>query len=421
MGQILLLILICIFLIGFFAGTEIAFASVNKLNIELKKKQGHFTSKILGRFVENPSELLGSSLLGINLVLVIYGLQMTKLIDHFLVFLPKPLSSEWLTLGIDTLFATLIILLFVEFLPKTLFRSKSEQILSFVAVPMYVASWVLSPIMNWFVSLAAFMLKYLFNVNIKEQKNIFHRVNIDQFIKQCLHGHENENNEVNKELFDNALQLVNTKVRKFMIPRNEIVGVEIGTSMLQVKDLFIETKLSKIIVYDKNLDNISGYVHHFDCNKKPKTIEEIIHQIPVVPEAMNAVELINLFTKERKSVAWVIDEFGGTAGIVTMEDILEEIFGDIYDEYDKDKYVEKQISEQEYIFSGRLELNYLNEKYDLNFKNDEVETLSGYIVKYHEKIPKIKEKIIIDMYEFDILLVNDTKIETIKLKVLKPF
>jgi len=421
MGQILLLILICIFLIGFFAGTEIAFASVNKLNIELKKKQGHFTSKILGRFVENPSELLGSSLLGINLVLVIYGLQMTKLIDHFLVFLPKPLNSEWLTLGIDTLFATLIILLFVEFLPKTLFRSKSEQILSFVAVPMYVASWVLSPIMNWFVSLAAFMLKYLFNVNIKEQKNIFHRVNIDQFIKQSLHGHENENNEVNKELFDNALQLVNTKVRKFMIPRNEIVSVEIGTSILQVKELFIETKLSKIIVYDKNLDNISGYVHHFDCNKKPKTIEEIIHQIPVVPEAMNAVELINLFTKERKSVAWVIDEFGGTAGIVTMEDILEEIFGDIYDEYDKDKYVEKQISEQEYIFSGRLELNYLNVKYDLNFKNDEVETLSGYIVKYHEKIPKIKEKIIIDMYEFDILLVNDTKIETIKLKVLKPF
>lgn len=421
MSQILLLILICIFLIGFFAGTEIAFVSVNKLNLELKKKQGHFTGKILSRFIEKPSELFGSSLLGINLFLVIYGLQMTKLIERFLVFLPKPIISEWLTLGIDTLLATLVILLFVEFLPKTLFRSKSEQILTILAIPMLVAHWVLSPIMKWFVSLAEFILKYLFNVNIKDHKAVFHRVNIEQFIKQNLHGHESENNEVNKELFENALQFLNTKVRKFMTPRNEIVGVEIGTSISKIKELFIETKLSRILVYEKNMDQILGYIHHLDCNKKPNNIQDILHQITVVPEAMNAVELINQFTKERKSLAWVIDEFGGTAGIVTMEDVLEEIFGDINDEFDKDKYVEKQISENEYIFSGRLELNYLNEKYNFHFSKEDAETLSGYIIRYHEKIPKIKDKIIIDMYEFDILLVNNTKIETLKLKVLKPY
>jgi CBS domain containing-hemolysin-like protein len=205
-----------------------------------------------------------------------------------------------------------------------------------------------------------------------------------------------------------------------MIPRNEIVGVEAHTPISEVRKKFIETKLSKIIVYEKNIDTIVGYLHHLDLNRKPQAIREVLHTITAVPEAMSAVDLMNRFTKERKSIAWVIDEFGGTAGIVTMEDVLEEIFGDIRDEYDVEEYVEKQIAENEYIFSGRLELDYLNEKYGFDIPTDESETLSGYIISKHGDIPKIKERIIIDLLEFDVLLVNETRIETVKMKVLQP-
>jgi CBS domain containing-hemolysin-like protein len=203
-----------------------------------------------------------------------------------------------------------------------------------------------------------------------------------------------------------------------MVPRNEIEAIDITSTIEEAKEKFIETKLSKIIIYDDNIDNIVGYIHHLDMNRMPKHIKDILHDITPVPEAMNAVDLMNRFTKERKSIAWVIDEFGGTAGIVTMEDVLEEIFGDINDEYDEQEFVEKQISENEYLFSGRLELDYLNEKYGFDFPTDGSETLSGYIITEHDTIPKIKEKIVLDKYEFDILLVTDTRIETVKMKLL---
>jgi len=203
------------------------------------------------------------------------------------------------------------------------------------------------------------------------------------------------------------------------VPRNEIEAVDLHTSLADVRKKFIDTKLSKIIVYDDNIDNIVGYLHHLDLNRRPAAISEILHTITPVPEAMSAVDLMNRFTKERKSIAWVIDEFGGTAGIVTMEDVLEEIFGDINDEYDVQEHVEKQIAENEYLFSGRIELDYLNEKYGFALPTDESETLSGYIITEHGTIPKIKERIILGKYEFDVLLVTDTRIETVKMKVLK--
>lgn len=418
--HLLLYIIACILLIGFFAGTEIAFVSVNKLNIELKKKQGTFSGRILGRFMENPAEFIGTSLVGVNVVLVVYGLLMTRLTDPFLSVLPAPLNSEYFKLAIDTFIATVVILLFAEFLPKAIFRSKAETVLSFFALPMYLMYMILFPVAKVFVSISEFILKYLFNVRIKENQAVFNRVDLEHFVKQSLNGHETESNEVNTELFENALYLVNVKVRKCMIPRNEVVGVDVNTSIKDVKEKFIETKLSKIIVYENNIDNVIGYLHHLDLNRKPEAIRDVLHAITPVPEAMSAVDLMNRFTKERKSISWVIDEFGGTAGIVTMEDVLEEIFGDINDEYDEEEYVEKQISENEYIFSGRLELDYLNEKYDFNFPTDDSETLSGYIITNHETIPKNKERIIIDLYEFDILLVSETRIETVKMKVLKP-
>jgi CBS domain containing-hemolysin-like protein len=238
-------------------------------------------------------------------------------------------------------------------------------------------------------------------------------------VKQSLHGHESDSNDVNTELFENALYLVNVKVRKCMIPRNEIEAVEVGTPIAQVRQRFIDTKLSKIVVYEGSIDNIIGYLHHLDLNRRPRNIREVLHTITVVPEAMSAVDLMNRFTKERKSIAWVIDEFGGTAGIVTMEDVLEEIFGDINDEYDVEEHVEKQISENEYIFSGRLELDYLNEKYGFDFPVEDIETLSGYIISNHETIPKNRDRIIFDRFDFEILLVSETRIETVKMKVLR--
>jgi len=409
---------LCILLIGFFAGMEIAFISANKLNIELRKKQGRYSGKILAGFMENPAEFIGTALVGVNVILVVYGMITSKLteriFEHFHLVLP-----EYAKLAIDTLFATIVILIFAEFLPKAIFRHKADTVLSLFAIPMKMMHVIFAPIARVFVSISEFILKYLFNVHIKENKQVFNRVDLELFVKQSMHGHENENAEVNQELFENALYLVNVKVRKCMVPRNEIEAVDITTPVEELRARFIETKLSKIIVYDDVIDNIAGYIHHLDLNRRPATIKEILHQITAVPEAMSAVDLMNRFTKERKSIAWVIDEFGGTAGIVTMEDVLEEIFGDINDEYDEEEFVEKQIAENEFIFSGRLELDYLNEKYGFNLPTDDSETLSGYIITQHETIPKIKERIFIGKYEFDILLVTNTRIETVKMKILK--
>lgn len=417
-SNLLLYIVGCIVLIGFFAGTEIAFISVNKLNIELRKKQGTFSGRILSRFMEDPAEFIGTSLIGVNILLVIYGLLMTRLTKPFFDSLPSPLNSQYVHLFLDTLLATIIVLFFAEFLPKAIFRAKAEKALTLFSFPMLIMYYLLYPLAKVFVAISEFILKYLFNVRIKDNQKVFNRVDLEVFVKQSLHGHENDSGEVNTELFENALYLVNVKVRKCMIPRNEIEAVDINTLIPDVRKKFIDTKLSKILVYDSNIDNIVGYLHHLDLNRRPKHIKEVLHTISAVPEAMSAVDLMNRFTKERKSISWVIDEFGGTAGIVTMEDVLEEIFGDINDEYDIQEHVEKQISENEYIFSGRLELEYLNEKYDLEFLTGDSETLSGYIIQNHETIPKIKERIIIDHYEFDILLVSDTRIETVKMKIL---
>jgi putative hemolysin len=416
--HLILYIIICILLMGFFAGSEIAFISANKLNIELRKKQGKFTGKILATFMENPSKFIGTSLVGVNVLLVIYGLlsaQLTNIILHHYNF---PLS-EYPKLAVDTLIATIVILIFAEFLPKAIFRSKAETMLTIFSVPMWVMYQFFSPVTRIFVSISEFILKYLFNVKIKENKQVFNRVDLEVFVKQSMHGHENENSEVNAELFENALYLVNVRIRKCMVPLNEVEAIDVTTTIEEATQKFISTKLSKIIVYNDTIDNIVGYIHHLDLNRRPKMLKEILHTITAVPEAMSAVDLMNRFTKERKSIAWVVDEFGGTAGIVTMEDVLEEIFGDINDEYDVQEHVEKQLAENEYIFSGRLELDYLNEKYGFDFPTEQSETLSGFIIAGHETIPKIKEQIILDRYEFDILLVTDTRIETVKMKVLR--
>ncbi len=412
----ILYILVCLIFIGFFSGIEIAFVSASKLNIELKRKQGSYAGKVLSRFMEKPATFIGTSLVGINIGLVVYGLLMTELTDVF--FDMAGLHNEYLRLFIDTLIATIVVLVLGEFIPKAIFRAKPETTLTILTIPIQFFYYLLYPIAKFFVRISEFILKYLFNVRISENKQVYSRIDLEQFVKQMRTGQDANEEDVNTELFENALNLSQVRIRECLIPRNEIEAVNVNTPIEEVNQLFLDTKLSKILVYEDSIDNVIGYLHHLDFLRSPKQIRTILHKIPTVPEAMTAVDLLNQFTKERKSIAWVIDEFGGTAGIVTMEDILEEIFGEIHDEYDVEEYVENQISANEYIFSGRLEIDYLNQKYNLDLPVDDAETLSGYIIENHESIPKQKEKIVIGNFEFDMLLASETRIDMVKMKAL---
>ena len=423
-----LAIIASLILIGFFSGIEIAFVSANKLSVELNKKQGTYSGRTWGKFADNPTKFIGTTLVAVNIVMVIYGLLVGDMLFPIWKWietrLPESTAAyvKYIKLLVETLLSTAIIL-FVEFLSKAFFRARNNSILStdFISYISRFFYWLLSSLAAFFVNTAEWMLKYVFNVKINNKKEAFSKVDLEHFIQQTKNNDEEETSELNKELFENALSLSEVKLRECLIPRKEIEGITFDTDIEKVKEKFIETKLSKLVVYDNNIDNILGYVHQLDLFKDPGSLKEILHPIPTVPESMSATDLMNKFSKERKSIAWVIDEFGGTAGIVTMEDILEEIFGEIEDEYDVvEEFVDKQIASNEYIFSGRMELDLIAEKYDLHFSGDEgAETLSGYIIQNHEFIPKQKERIIIGNYEFDILSVSDTRIETVKVKVLK--
>lgn len=417
-------IFLSLLLIGFFSGIEIAFVSANKLSIELKKKQGTYSGRIWSEYAENPARFIGTSLVGFNVLLVVYGLLWSSFMGPLwdLPFWKKiNIGNTYIRLIAETLISTSILLL-VEFIFKAVFRAKNEAIISSNLITYIVNFFysVLSWLALFFVNIAEWILKYLFSVKMNDTKDAFSKIDLEHFVQQSKTYDEEENKEINKELFENALSLSEVKIRECLIPRKEIEGVDVKTDIKDVKEKFIISKLSKLIVYDNNIDTILGYIHHLDLFKNPADINSVLLPIPAIPESMSATDLMNKFSKERKSIAWVIDEFGGTAGIVTMEDLLEEIFGDIRDEYDTEEFVEKQLANNEFIFSGRLELDYLTEKYKLIFPDDEeAETLSGYIIQNHEDIPKQKDRIIIGNYEFDILNVSDTRIETVKMRVLK--
>jgi CBS domain containing-hemolysin-like protein len=423
----LIAIIAALFFIGFFAGIEIAFVSANKLSIELNRKQGTQSGRTWGKFADHPARFIGTTLVGINIVFVIYGLLIGDMLLPIWHWIEKKLpadfsdSLKYIKLFVETVLSTLIVL-FVEFMAKAFFRARNNEVLgsdtmSYIVQFFY---WLFSSISTFFVDIAEWILKYIFNVKLNNKKDIFSKVDLEHFIQQSKSHEEEDESEINKELFENALSLSEVKLRECLIPRREIEGVESNISIEAVKEKFISTQLSKLVVYEGNIDTILGYIHQLDLFKHPATVKEVLLPIPTVPESMSATDLMNKFSKERKSIAWVVDEFGGTAGIVTMEDLLEEIFGDIKDEYDTEEFVEKQLSVNEFIFSGRLELDYITDKYKLLFPGDEeTETLSGYIIHNNEEIPKQKDRIIIGNYEIDILNVSDTRIEMVKLKVLK--
>ena len=417
----IIIITLTILLIGFFSGIETAFISASKLSIELRRKQGSYSGRIWAAFMEKSGGFMGTLLLIFNTLLVVYVLLWNSLIVSIRNFWEIK-ENIYLELGVATIVSTIVLIL-IQFVFKAVFKAKSNSIIGsgFIAFVVSTFNSIFSWLSVYFVNVSEWIIKYLFNVKVQNRDALFKKEDIEHYIKQLKMSDEEDSNQMNNEIFENVLSLSEKRIRESLIPRKEIVALEIRASLEEITSLFIKTKLSKLVVYEDNIDNIQGYLHHLDLLKNPKTVQEILLPIPVIPESMKSTDLINKFTQERKSIAWVIDEFGGTAGIVTMEDVLEEIFGDINDEYDvREKLIDKQIASNEYIFSGRLELDYLIEKYKLIFrKNEEADTLSGYIINQHESIPRQKDRIIIDNYQFDILNVSDTRIDTVKLKILR--
>ena len=410
-------------MIFFFTGIEIAFINANKLSIELKKKQGLKSSIILSHLMEHPAQFIGATVIGFTISLVLFGLMVGETLSPFWnwlitkIHIPSGYVNA-MRLFFETVLSGIFILFFGSVVPKSLFRAKSDALLGFFARTAKFFYELFNPLVYFFIAISKWVLKYVFNVRIEEGREVFSSAGFEHFYQQTGESIE-ENQDMNTELFEAALSLPKVKVRECLVPRKEVEGIDLNVSIEEARKKFISTKLSKLVVYDGNLDHVVGYIHQLDLFKNPPFTKSILLPIPAVPESMGATDLINKFTTERKSIAWVVDEFGGTAGIVTMEDLLEEIFGEIKDEYDTEEFEEKKLSADEFIFSGRLELDYLNEKYGLEFPDKESETLSGFIINEHETIPRQKEHIIIGDYEFEILNVTDTRIEMVRMKILR--
>jgi putative hemolysin len=406
--------ILTLLLMGFFAGIEMAYYSANRLNMELRKKQGGYTGSLLAKFIDAPTSFIGTTLIGFNIFLVFFALQISTVMKPAWTYMH--VGSDLVHIIVEIVLATFVVLIFAEFIPRAVFRAKSNSLLINMSLVTDFFYQMFSPIADAFISLSKWLLKYVFNVKLDKQTEPLSMAELKNLFQQ--------NKDLDREgrstqLLENAQEFPKVKIRQCLVPRKEVVGIDINSSIQDIQKKFIDTRLSKLIVYENNIDHISGYVHQLDLFRKPAAIPEVLLPIFAVPESMSAADLISKFSSERKSIAWVVDEFGGTAGIVTMEDVLEELFGEIEDEYDREKFVEKQIAENEYIFSGRLELDYLEEKYGFDFPENDSETLSGYIINFHETIPQQKERIIIDDFEFDILSVSDTRIEMVKIKKLK--
>ena len=418
---VIVFIVIALFLIAFFAGIEVAFGSANRLSIELRKKQGRSSGILLSNLLDNPARYIGTIIVGFNFFLVLFILLVSALWTPLLNKLH--IDTQWIVtirLVVEVFLSAIIVTLLGEFIPKAVFKAKADNLLSVSARTglLGLMDSLFYPASVMFVNVSSWILNIIFDVRIDKKKQPFSRTDLEHFFQQNKEFND-ESQDLNTELFENALLLPKIKIRECLVPRKEIESIDLNNSIEELRQKFVETKLSKMVVYDGTIDHIMGYAHQLDLFKSPAFIKDILHPIPAVPESMSATDLINKFTKDRKSIAWVVDEFGGTAGIVTMEDLLEEIFGEIKDEYDVEEFEEKKISDSEYILSGRLELDYLQEKYGLEFENYDSETLSGYIIQQHETIPRLKERIIIDDYEFEILNVSDTRIEMVKIKLLK--
>jgi CBS domain containing-hemolysin-like protein len=398
---------------------EIAFIASNKLRIELDRKQGVFGSKIVKLFTNNPGQYIATMLIGNNFSLVIYGLVFSKILGAVLTPI---ISSQLLILVINTLLSTAIIILVAEFLPKTIFIISPNFFLKFLSIPTLFFYLLFYPISKFTVATSNLFLWIFFKNSRgrkKEEDVIFSKVDLDYFVthsKQIKEDTEPGHNDI--RIFQNALDFSNVKLRECMVPRTEIEAVEAKSSVEKLRQKFVETRLSRILIYQDTIDNIIGYFELKDIFKNPSEITSMTRKLAIVPETMPANKLLKVFVEENKNIALVVDEFGGTSGMVTIEDVLEEIVGDIEDEHDTIDLIEKDLGNNEYIFSGRLEIDYLNEKYKLNFpEEDDFETLAGFILFHHGSIPRNNDVIRIGRFLIKVLRASTTKLELVNLKI----
>ena len=401
---------------------EIAYITANKLKVEVDKKSGGLSARILSRFTKSDSGFISTMLVGNNISLVIYGIAIALVLERFLLnAFPAGFQNDFTILITQTIISSLIILLFAEFIPKTLFRINANSVLKFFAIPLYIIYYILYPFVFITLGISEFILEKIFKQKLPDKPKTFDSVDINDFLQEFGERDIHDTREsIEMQIFRNAIEFPEIKLRESMIPRTEIIALDENESLDTFRKKFSEKGLSKILIYNKNIDNIVGYVHAFDFFKKPKDIQSIIRPILLVPETMHINKLMQSFIQQRKSIAVVVDEFGGTAGLITIEDIMEEIFGEIDDEYDTDDFIERKINDTEYIFSARLEIDYLNEKYNLHLpESDEYETLGGLIINYHESIPSKNQEIIVKNYSFKIIQVSEKRIEQVHLKILE--
>lgn len=416
------IIILSLLFSAFASGSEIAFISANKLRIELDRSQGSFPAKIIWGHIKTPSKFIATMLVANNVALVIYGTVMAQDIltmDLLRSYLPNALHSEGSLLVIQTIISTLIILVFAEFLPKAIFRINPNSILKIMAIPIQIVAYILSPIVWIVLGIGRFILNRLLRIEIIDERPVFGKVDLDFYIKD-LTSKNSQVEEMDAEIriFQNALDFKDVKVRECMVPRKEIIAIDVDESIETLRQMFVETELSRIMVYRDNIDNIIGFVHSTEMFKKPDDIKQILLPVSIVPEVMAADELLKQFTNQHRSVAIVVDEFGGTSGLITLEDLIEEIFGEIQDEHDVVEGTEKKISDTEYLFSGRLEIDYLNKKYELNIpEHESYETLGGFIFHHHENIPVPGEEIAIPPFAITAVRVKNNKIEQVRLKI----
>lgn len=408
--------------VAFYSGIEIAYLSSNKFKIELDNKQGLWSARILSFFAKSPSRFICTILIGLNISLVIYGTYMQELLRPVIdQYIPVTTHNEFGVLIIETCITTFFLLIAGEFLPKVLFSINPNQTLSFFSGIIWLSYILLFPAVWIILTLTHFLLKLIFRVDFTEDSPAFGRVDLDNYITDISNNTSNKS-ELNKEIkmFQNALDFDSLKVRQCMIPRTEIVALNVKESIETLRKKFVETGLSKILIYQENKDNIIGFVHSYEMFKHPADIPAVLLPVSIFPETAAAKDLLTHFTENHRSVAVVVDEFGLTAGMATVEDIMEEIFGEINDEHDVEELTEKKISDREFLFAGRLEIDYINKKYDLELpEEDTYTTLSGLIFHHHEDIPLVKEEISVPPYQLTIVAVSGNKIEQVKIKHLR--
>lgn len=417
MDVTLLIIAATLLLSAFFSGSEIAFVSTNKLRIQLQNIDESLVGRILSKFIRRPSRFLTAMLVGNNLAMVIYGIYFSKFIEQL--WVENQLLGydiDLLVFLVQTILASIVVLLFAEFLPKALFSISASKFLKGLAIPLFVIDLILSPVVAVVLFLSNVFLKNVLKVDVGRGEQAFDRVDLFHMISDEKGDDESEETDVDTEIFLNAIEFANTKIRDCMVPRTEIVSIDIESNLEELTELFLESGHSKIVVYKENIDQVVGYIHSIDLFNKPTSLNSIILPIPFVPESMQASDLLRTLLDKRRSMACVVDEFGGTSGIITVEDIVEEILGEIEDEHDVEELVEVQVSKHEFIFSARAEIEHINEKYDLNLPKGDYDTLGGFVIYQHEKIPQLGDNFKVDGFEVSIRKMDGARIAEIFMK-----